>query len=71
MAGLPLTCQAPFLEDSGYMQDCHTPKNDHVRTLKILLSMSGSGGLRTHEQTQLAFVGLDSAALAAAVALPR
>ena len=45
-------------------------KNDHVRTLKIMQSMSEFGGLRTHEKTQHALVGLGSAALAVAVCLP-
>ena len=47
-----------------------THKNVHGRTLKILQSMSESGGLRKHEKTQHALVGLGSAALAAAIALP-
>ena len=47
-------------------------KNDHVRgTLKTLWSTSEFGGLRKHEKTQHAHVGLGSADLAAAVALPR
>ena len=47
----------------------HRQQNDHVRTLKILKSMSDFGGLRKHEKTQHALVvGLGSAALAAAVA---
>ena len=40
----------------------------HARTLK---SMSELGGLRKHTKTQHALVGLGSAALAAAVVLPR
>ena len=48
-----------------------THENNHVRTLKILLSMSELGGLLKHEETQHALVGLGIAALAAAVALPR
>ena len=49
-----------------------TDKNDYVRTLKFLYFMSEFGGLRTHEKTQHALVGLGSAGLAAAVvALPR
>ena len=49
-----------------------THNNDHVRTLKILQSMSDFGGLPKHENTQLSLVvGLVSAALLAAVALPR
>ena len=47
----------------------HTHKNDHVRMLKIL-SMVEFGGLRKHEKTQHALVGLGRAALAADVALP-
>ena len=47
-----------------------THKNDHVRMLKILWSKSEFGGLRKHEKTQHALVGLSTAALAAAVALP-
>ena len=46
-----------------------TRENDYVRTVKILWSMSEFGGLREHEKTQHALVGLGSAALAAAVAL--
>ena len=48
-----------------------THKNDHVRTIKILLSMSDFGELRKHEKTHPALVGLGSAVLAADVALPR
>ena len=44
---------------------------DHVRTLKIMWSMLEFGGLEKHEKAQHAHVGLGSAALAAAVALPR
>ena len=48
-----------------------THTNDHVRTLKILLSMSEFGGLRKDEDTQHALAGLGgSAALAAAVVSP-
>ena len=46
-----------------------TQKNDHARTLKILLSISEFGGLRKHDKAQHALVGLGGAALAAAVAL--
>ena len=48
-----------------------TLKNDHARTLKILKSMTEFGGLQKHEKSQHALVGLGSAALVAAVALPR
>ena len=48
-----------------------THKNDYVRTLKILQSMSEFGGLHKHEKTQHALVGLGSTALAVAIALPR
>ena len=46
-----------------------THKNDHVRMLKILQSMSEFDGLRKHEKTHHALIGLGSAALVAAVAL--
>ena len=45
-------------------------KNGHIRTLKIILSTSEFGGLQKRK-TQHALVGLGSAAVAAAVALPR
>ena len=45
--------------------------NEHVRTLKILQPMSEFDGVRKHKKTQHALVGLGSAALAAAVAIPR
>ena len=49
-----------------------TDKNDHVRSLSIMYSMSEFGGLRKHEEkNQYVLVALGSAALAAAVALPR
>ena len=48
-----------------------THRNDHVRTLTTLSSMSEFVGLRKHEHTQHALVDLGSAALAAAVALPK
>ena len=48
-----------------------THNNDHIRTLKIPQSMSEFDGLRKHKKTQHALVGLGSAALTAAVALPR
>ena len=48
----------------GYIR---THKNDHVRTLKILYSVSEFGGLGKHEKTQNALVGLGDAALAAVV----
>ena len=44
--------------------------NGHVRTIKTLKSLLEFGGLREHEKTPHALVGLGSAALAAAVALP-
>ena len=47
-----------------------THTNDQVRTLKSMQSMSEFGGLGKHETTQHSLVGLGSAALAAAVALP-
>ena len=59
------------------LSECPTPvcfcthTNEHVRTLKIVLSMSEFGGLRKHEKIRLALVGLSSAALAPAVVLPR
>ena len=49
----------------------HIHKNDHIRMLNILWSMSEFGGLRKHEKSQHAHFGLTSPALAAAVVLPR
>ena len=50
---------------------CAQPPCVCICTLKILQSMSEFGGLRKHEKTQHALVGLGSAALAAAVTLLR
>ena len=44
-----------------------THTNDHARTLKILSEL---GGLRKHERTERAVVGLGSEALAVAVGGP-
>ena len=48
-----------------------THKNDHVRMPKIQWSMSEFGGLRNTQKNKHALVGLGSAALTAAVAVPR
>ena len=64
-------CYADSLSECPTPVCIHTHTNRHVHTLKILLSMSEFGGLRKHKKTQHALVALGSAALVAAVALPR
>ena len=71
IGGINLNLSKPTHSAAG-PNGLKSAKNDYVglRTLKILQSVSEFGGLRKHEETQRAHVGLGNAALAAAVALP-